>query len=649
MNWTQSLDTLLLFHKDVRPPRIFRQGGDDEFDFRAAPFENIPQYDYGAGTGGVNEVQTLNDGGTLASGDKFTVLLEGKRTATITAGASRAASATAIESALNALVNVGSGITVADASGNGFAVTFAGNVGLQPWDDMTVSVLTGNSVWSTSKTTEGKFPGEDIMSNARGWPRAGLFHQSRLDLGGIASLPDAILFSVVSEYFNFDTERDDATKALLFRAETDQVGAIYNIVAGRHLSLFTNDGEFYFPNETISDESVIKLTTRSGSKEGLRVFEVDGALIFFQGVKDDVSDREIATSVREFLFVDTEQSYQANLVSKLSSHLIINPADAALRKALSTDDADILLQINENGTATAYTLLRGDAVNAFMPLATRPGDKLLAVGVDKKRHVYFATERTIDGETVRYIERFNEDLLLDCGGIVTIEYENVSAADAGQDEFEWTFSNPGSADAIGVRLNGGRLEPEDYDVDLGTKTVTLISEVADMVQEGDIIRISSMIDQIAGLDHLEGEMVKTVIDGTEGEEFEVIGGVLDLGDFADTEVQYGFDYEVSGKMMPLRIPESETLSGDKVRVVKAILQLFETGGIEIRANGKSWQEVSLIQTDDEILDRSTAELLFTGEKKIGGLRGFSIGAPFEFRRPGPTQFTLLGITREVSL
>jgi len=647
-NYTQSLDTMLLFHKSYNPWRIFRQGDDDEFDFRKQDFTNIPQYDYGAGTGGVDEVQTLNFAGT-SSGDKFTLEFEGYITTTISVGASDSATATNIQTALRALENIGgdTGLTVAAAT-DGFTVTFSGDaLGHMPHTQMKVFVLSGNGVWDAARTTRGMYEGEAIFSDARGYPRAGTFYQSRLHLAGMLGVPDAWIASVVNDRFNLDTLQDSATKALQFRAETDQVGTIYQVVPGRHLTFFTSDAEFYNPTEPVSDQAVMKLSTRTGSKEGLRVHEVDGALIFIQGAKDK-DGNDIGTSVHEFIFDELQQSYQSNMISKFSSSLIKNPVDVSLRKALSTDEADILLMPNEDGTGTAFTMLRNDNVNAFMPISTRDGDKLLAVGVDKRQRVYWITERIINDVARRYIEMWNEDLLLDCGSIVTITAEEFTAT-AAQADYTWTFTNPASADAIGVRLNGGRLAATDYEVDLGSKTVSLKAAVAATVADGDTVRVASMVKTVDSLGHLEGETLQTYIDGSEGEEVTVSSGSFTLTDYADTEIQYGFDFEVSGKMMPLRVPNSPTLVGKKVRVVNAYFELFETGSLEIKANDGDWQEVPLVEMDDDILDRSQDELLFTGNKKVDGLPGYEIGGVLEFRQPGPAPFTLLSVTREVSV
>ncbi|HCS22611.1 MAG TPA: hypothetical protein DIW20_02585, partial [Rhodospirillaceae bacterium] len=631
MNYAQSLDTLLLFHKDVRPPRIFRQGADDQFDYRPAPFENIPQYDYGAGTGGADEVQRINTDGSVGSSSTFTLLLEGERTGSITGASDQAVVAASIQTALRALPNTSAtGITVTSVTG-GFDVTFGGDDGKYPWPLLSISVLAGTDVMDVSRITKGAYPGEDIMSDARGWPRCGCFYQSRLHLGGIRSLPNALLSSVVEEEYNFDILLDDATAALLTRARADQIAAIYQIYGGRHLSLFANDGEFYVPQEPISAESVLKKTTATGIKEGLRVYEVDGALIFVQGVRDDVADREIGTSLREFLFIDTEQSYGAGNLSKLAGHLIRNPVSAALRKAVSTDEADILTLINEDGSMTAYTTLRNDSVNAFVLQQTRDGDRILDAAVDKKRRVYFIVERMIGGQPQRFVEMWDDKLLLDGGGRVTITAE-THVATAGQSVFTWTFDNPAEAEAIGIRLNGGRLGASDFVTDLGTKTVTLSETVADSVQAGDIVRLAHMKKTVDGLEYLEGETLQTFVDGTQNVDVTVEDGAFTLPEYADAEIQYGFDYYVYGSMMPYRVPDQPTLSGEKVRVCRAVLSLFETGDIEIRANGGPWRKVPLLQLDSDVLDRSTMELLYTGEKVLSGLMGYAVGGKFEFRQ-----------------
>lgn len=641
VNRAQSLDTMILYHGSHNPFKIFRQGASDEFDFRDYVFKNLPKYDYGAGVGGVDEVQVLTDGGTLASGNKFTILLEGERTTAITAAAARTDTVTAIQTALRALSNTSAtGITVAQDA-NGFTVTFGGDDGKQAWDAMSVSVISGNSVWNTSRTTKGKNPGEDVFSATRGYPRCGAFCQSRHHMAGIPSLPDAWMCSVLGEFDNFDIDQDDATRAIMKRADTDQVGAIYQIIPGRHLTLLANDGEFYIPSEAIDIDSVLKNPTRCGSKEGIPAFDIDGALMFVQGIQDENSSREKATSLREFVYTDTEQSYNASILSKLSAQLIKNPQDAFLRKALSTEEADVYLMVNEDGTATAYTVMRKDDVNAFMPLSTRRDDKFLNVAVDKRQRVYWITERVVAGVKRRFVEMWNPDLYFDCGGIVDITAETFTAA-IGQTDFTWTFANPATEDEIGVRVNGARYS-EGFTIDMDTKTVTFAAEF----NQGETVRIAKMINSVSGLEHLSGEIIQTFVDGSPYDDFTVVDGTILLDRYADTQIQYGFNFNVSGNLMPFRIPETETLADKSLNCSEVTVILYETIGIDLKVNNGNWYSIPLQTFDSNVLDKSAIELLFTGTKTVKGFPGYAVGAPVEFRCPTAGPFTLLGITREV--
>lgn len=49
LNWTQNLDTLVLFHEDHNPRKIVRSGAHDEWNAALNTFTNIPTFDFGAG------------------------------------------------------------------------------------------------------------------------------------------------------------------------------------------------------------------------------------------------------------------------------------------------------------------------------------------------------------------------------------------------------------------------------------------------------------------------------------------------------------------------------------------------------------------------------------------------------------------------
>ena len=181
--------------------------------------------------------------------------------------------------------------------------------------------------------------------------------------------------------------------------------------SGRDLQLFTKGGEFFLPQSDLDpitpSNIVIQGATKRGSKEGIKSVGAESGTIFIQ---------RSGKSLREFLFSDVELSYISNNISLLSSHLLVDPTDLGLRKATSTDDGDLLLIVNTDGSMATYSVLRGQ--NVIAPsLATTDGD-FINVGVDVDT-IYCVVKRTINSATKYYIEAFNDDNTTDCATLLS--------------------------------------------------------------------------------------------------------------------------------------------------------------------------------------------------------------------------------------
>ena len=118
----------------------------------------------------------------------------------------------------------------------------------------------------------------------------------------------------------------------------------------------------------------IKAATSSGSKPNIMPISAEGGTIFLQ---------RSGKALREFLFSDTELSYQSNNISLLSSHLLKNPVKIAFRKATSTDDGDLLMIVNgTDGTIAAYSVHRSQKVVAPSEFITEGYFEDCAVDID---------------------------------------------------------------------------------------------------------------------------------------------------------------------------------------------------------------------------------------------------------------------------
>jgi len=424
----QSLDTMVLFHVDVAPYRIYRQGGDSEWDFRDQAFENLPDVDFGdkTYTNGVNEKQEVWLENMTDNFERFTLQLGTETTGAIVFSATPATMVTRISDALQALDNVGSGnvtVTALTSPYNDvYEVEFTNDAGSRPWPIMVLRVWmlgSGDEVFDVNRTQTGEYGGEAIMSSTRGYPACGTFYQGRTILGGFRERPSSLLLSVTGDFFNFDTDIEEADGAFEARIDADQVKRIRRIYPGRNLQIFTDAAEFYVADRSISKDGPFSATiaTRRGIEDGINVFELEGAVLFIQ---------EGGEQLRGFIFSDAEQSYRSESLSVLSSHLLSSPVAMAHRQGGRTSDPDQLWVVNSDGTAAVMSAVLSQNFRAWWPVDT--DGEIKALAVENNRTLYAAVKRQVNGAYVYRVEVYDAAELYDAGKTVTLGAPAETAA-----------------------------------------------------------------------------------------------------------------------------------------------------------------------------------------------------------------------------
>lgn len=425
--WTQSKDTLLIFHQDYPTRKLKRMGSHSNWEISEFEMKNIPRFDFGEDYTdpdevGIDEVHTLQfpapgNQGNWTAGDTFTLLLEDEESTNIRFDDNADVMRDRIQAALRDMDNTSSdGITVTHPSPAGtavsstfFVITFANEDGKRPWGVLYYRTISAEQVPTIDIVVaqKGQLPGEPVFSAARGYPRCGTFFQGRLWVAGTPSLPHWVWASRVGSESDFNSKLFADDYGIAVPADTDDVPAFTAIYAGRHLQIFSKSGEFYVP---ISDRAAItpgnvalRRTTSRGCKPGLRVYEVDGATHFVQ---------RRGNALREMIFADAEQAYQTNNISLLSPHLMRDPQDFALRRSTSTTDADYEFFPNSDGTMTVFCTLRTQEVNAMALWKTAGEYRAAGVVLDD---VYFAISRVVDGSERLFIEKMDHTMTVDCG------------------------------------------------------------------------------------------------------------------------------------------------------------------------------------------------------------------------------------------
>lgn len=377
MCWTQSYDTLILVHEDLAPIRVFRGGTDTSWTASNLSFQFIPKYAF--------SLSTSQPGATLTPS-----ATTGNITLTASAGVF---SGSHVNQYVNNLGNFGRARITAFVS----STQVKARVVIPFFDTAAI----GAGSWELEAGYE------DVWSGSRGYPRTVAFYGGRLFFGGSKTRPSTVWGSRVGDYFDFNPGEALADDAVEATADTGQYNAIVDIYSGRALQIFSVGAEFFVPQPT--DEPItptnfsLKVQTENGSRPGVRVCNIEGGTIFIQ---------RQGKALAEFIFTNTEQAYTAAKISLLSSHLLKDPSEMAIKNATSTDEGDRLLIVNSrDGTMACYTLLRSQKVIA--PSEWTTDGQYVAVGVDVD-DAYTVVKRVVGGADQYFVELFDEDLELDC-------------------------------------------------------------------------------------------------------------------------------------------------------------------------------------------------------------------------------------------
>ena len=373
--WTQSADTLIIVHEDQAPVKIVRGASDATWTISAITFDSIPKYAF--------TLATSNPAASITPSD-----VSGKVTITASASVFTAA-------------HVGQYINASPQGRAKIVKYVSGTV---------VNVVTEFPFFDTTATTSGNWEletgYENVWSASKGWPRSVTFHQGRLFFGGSKSRPSTIWGSKVGLYFDFEAIEgldDDAVEATL---DTNTFNAIVDIISGRDLQVFTTGGEFYVPQEGLTPitptDFFLSSTSRNGAKEGIRVKQLESGILFIQ---------RQGKALSEIAYSDTQLTYITSKISLLAGHLLKNPKRMDIRRAVATDENDLLLIVNaEDGSMAAFSLLR--LQNVIAPSRFTTVGEYIDVGVDIT-DIYTIVKRDDNGTDKYYVEVFDDTYLTD--------------------------------------------------------------------------------------------------------------------------------------------------------------------------------------------------------------------------------------------
>lgn len=375
IRYSQTIDNLIVAHKNHQPYRLQRISAHAGWSFQPLNFVYYPTYDF--------------------EKDYFNAVF----TPSATSGA----------------VNLTSSIGVFKASHVGGL--FFGNEGTIRitgfGSPTTVSGFTVNDFANTNPISGSLCDlFEPAWSDALGWPRCVTFFQNRLVFGGSRSLSNGVWESKSNQYNNFDDSELLADNAISFYITTDDANVIENIISYKTLIIFTNKRMVALPFRTdgVFTPTNVSYNTESADAIGnLKPLLFDNSIIFVDRGGKIVWSAQYNIQVSGF---------QTDDISILSQHLIRSPIDNAVIRNPTTDQGNYFILVNSDGTLAIMQSMGSQEVLAWTLSETDGYFRSIATSGNTG---YIVVERIINGIKKFYIERLNFSGFMDCQKVQTFE------------------------------------------------------------------------------------------------------------------------------------------------------------------------------------------------------------------------------------
>ena len=147
---------------------------------------------------------------------------------------------------------------------------------------------------------------------------------------------------------------------------------------------------------------------------------------------------------------------------------------------------------------------------------------------------------------------------------------------------------------------------------------------------------------ISGLNHLEGETVSILADGSSHADKTVSGGSITL-DRSSSKVHIGYSYTSLLQTLRLEAGAEDGVSQGKIKRIHGVTARFlNTVGAEI---GTDTTNLDRIPFRDSSMDMDTAVPMFSGDKEISFPSGYDNDAKVMIRQNQPLPMTVLAIMR----
>lgn len=502
------------------------------------------------------------------------------------------------------------------------------------------------------------------------WPRSSAYHKQRQWFAGFNDRPRQAWGSRIGDFRNFSlrtTLRDD--DPVQFDIASEEANEIRHLSSLGRLTIFTSGVVWVVNGDSNGDITPTSIGLESMTYEGatgVRAEGADDSLLYVQARGSTI--REIRYNLEN----GGLSGYQGRDLTVYAPRLFDGYQFKDI--AVTRIPHSIVWVVRDDGTLLGLTYIvehevwawhRHDTLNgAILSVATIPEENVDAL--------YAVVRRDIDGTDTYFVERMDvrtigranidtrvESFFVDGGityngantGVTTLTLSGGTTWETGETGLTLTasadlFDSGDPAAGVGWRLVGADGEEVEVDVTAYSSatvvTVTLLTDAPASTQATATADWVKMLEDITGLDHLEGEDVVALADNNVIEDLTVSSGTVVLARPYGV-VHVGLPITADIEMLDLDLAQDvDTISDKQKRVAKATLFLEDTRGIQVGIDGTGLQEMQL-EHGDEALD------LITGKRTIRFPTTYNNEGRVLIRQENPLPAEITAIVRHVEI
>lgn len=511
------------------------------------------------------------------------------------------------------------------------------------------TVVTAKVYTALSAASSTTYWSEGYWSDYNGYPETIEFHEFRLWYGGNNNYPQTLWASRIDDY-NDMTAGDLDTDALIYTIPNQN--PIQWLKSQTYLMIGSLGGAGRIGEQDEAMAPLVQPQYLHQTTDGCKFLQAemagDAILYVERGGK----------KVREFVYNFEKDKFVSPDMTVLAEHITGDGIDemAYQSRPDSTlwcvrDDGDFLsMTYNrpQDVVAWAHHVTDGDIES----VATIPG-----TGEDE---VWMSVERTIDGSTVRYIERMQprdwgtsqSDCFFVDSGLTWNGGDTVSVGTATQASpcvihvSSWPVDGDGTSLADGdqiiiqsvlgmTELNGNVYTMDDAVVASLTFSLNNSSDTANIsaasyttyISGGTVQRVDNTF---SGFDHLEGESISVLADGDVQANVTVATGTISIDVWAN-KVHAGMPYTSILETMPVAV---EGAIGARIQISRVAVNFYESLG-------------TLYGVEDDTEECFTETSLVTGWKKLSFQQGYTDEATIYLEQIDPLPLTIRAIIPSV--